>query len=370
MRWASITATMQLSGAASATVLTIKILRSRSPAKIVQRWIVAQGRMRPSRRLRRHSTVSCPSLNLAKLSHEPKRIARPYPMKMRASEALGMTRMPSGPGQTSCASMAATLAGTCSSVKARSAPSHGSKEHYSPLEHGPCQPWPRQEAERGSLRRLDGGVPAKRTVKRTAPFSCSCTSKLAITCPDGRPTAGEIAPHRRPAVANFIRLCPPCLRACRSSGKPFPGAFPDPPRPSPSALIAGAVDQQVQQSLGAAIRDLDGVGLLATRQSAEIRHAPVEAHQARQAPDEARRLPRRLCRSDRWRADLDHAERHLHRQAGPKGGITVGPLAATLACRRGTPATRLSYRDEALTIRVQQCPFQRYGAVSPLRRSW
>lgn len=87
----------------------------------------------------------------------------------------------------------------------------------------------------------------------------------------------------------------------------------------------GAVDQQVQRALGAPIRDVDGEGLLAARQRAEVGHCPVKADQPQQAFDEAGRLPQR------------HAEQHLHREAGLDGGIAVGLLSATSTRRRRLP---------------------------------
>src|SRR5690606_37550953 len=90
-------------------------------------------------------------------------------------------------------------------------------------------------------------------------------------------------------------------------------------------LDAGAVDQQVQRPFGATIRNVDGEGLLASAQRAEVGHRPVKADQAQQAFDEPGRLPE--C----------HAEQHLHCQASLNGSIAVCLLATTLACRRGIP---------------------------------
>lgn len=58
-------------------------------------------------------------------------------------------------------------------------------------------------------------------------------------------------------------------------------------------LDAGLVDQHVQRTLGAAIRDIDGQRLLTTRQRAEVGHHPVEANQSQQSFDEPRRLSER-----------------------------------------------------------------------------
>ena len=91
-------------------------------------------------------------------------------------------------------------------------------------------------------------------------------------------------------------------------------------------LDAGAVDQQVQRPFGATIRDVDGEGLLAAAQRAEVGHRPVKPDQAQQAFDEPRRLPE--C----------HAEQHLHGKAGLDRAIAVALPAATPACRCGLPA--------------------------------
>ena len=74
----------------------------------------------------------------------------------------------------------------------------------------------------------------------------------------------------------------PPLRAAMLAGVPFAFAL---------NLDAGAIDQQVQRTLGAAIGDVDGQGFLAARQRAEVGHRPVEANQAQQAFDEPCRLP-------------------------------------------------------------------------------
>ena len=63
------------------------------------------------------------------------------------------------------------------------------------------------------------------------------------------------------------------------------------PRAFPFDLDARAINQQVQQILGAAIGDVDGQGFLTALQRAEVGHRPVEANQAQQAFDEPGRLP-------------------------------------------------------------------------------
>lgn len=56
-------------------------------------------------------------------------------------------------------------------------------------------------------------------------------------------------------------------------------------------LDPSAVDQQVERTPGAPIRDVDGEGLLVAAQRAEVGHRPVKADQAQQAFDEPGRLP-------------------------------------------------------------------------------
>ena len=86
-----------------------------------------------------------------------------------------------------------------------------------------------------------------------------------------------------------------------------------------------AVDQQVQRTPGAPIRDVDGQGLLAAGQRAEVRHRPVQVDQAKQALDKPGCLPER------------HAEQHLQGEAGLDRGIAVGVLSATPTGRRCLP---------------------------------
>jgi hypothetical protein len=109
-------------------------------------------------------------------------------------------------------------------------------------------------------------------------------------------------------------------------------------------LDAGAVDQQVKRTFGAAIRDIDGQCLLAARQRAEVGHRPVEAYQPQHALDEAGCLPER------------HANQHHDRPASLNGSIAIGLLATRLACRRGIPANTLDSPDESFMRFVQQSP--------------
>ena len=82
----------------------------------------------------------------------------------------------------------------------------------------------------------------------------------------------------------------------------------------------------MQRALRPTVGDVDGQGLLAARQGAEVGHRPVEPNQPQQAFDEACRLPKR------------HAEQNLHRKARLDCRIAVRLLSATPACRRGIPA--------------------------------
>ena len=69
----------------------------------------------------------------------------------------------------------------------------------------------------------------------------------------------------------YVNLAPQAaFRATMLAGVPFAFAF---------RLDAGAVDQQVQRPLGAAVGNGHHQGLLAPAQRAEIRHRPVEADQ-------------------------------------------------------------------------------------------
>ena len=86
-----------------------------------------------------------------------------------------------------------------------------------------------------------------------------------------------------------------------------------------------AVDQQMQRTLRPPMRDVHGKGLLTTAERAEVRHVPVQADQAKQALDEASRLPKR------------HAEKDLHRQAGLQGSAAVDGLPTPLAGRLRRP---------------------------------
>ena len=133
------------------------------------------------------------------------------------------------------------------------------------------------------------------------------------------------------------RFAPPCLRLRRANSPPdclltllSPLAF-------PLDLDPGAVDQEMQRTLRRPMLDVHGKGLLTTAERAEVRHIPVQADQGKQALDETRRLPRRHCRLDQWRSNVDHAEKDIHRQAGLDCGVAVDGLSPTLAGRLGRP---------------------------------
>lgn len=63
-------------------------------------------------------------------------------------------------------------------------------------------------------------------------------------------------------------------------------------------LEPGAVDEQVQGAIGAAIGDLDYERLLPSAQSRVVRHSPVQARQRQQAGHHAGRLPQRQLEQD------------------------------------------------------------------------
>ncbi len=85
------------------------------------------------------------------------------------------------------------------------------------------------------------------------------------------------------------------------------------------------------------MRDVDLQGLLPTRQRPEAGHNPVQVDAAEQAFPEPCRLPRRHCRLDQWRDNVDHAGQHPHRPAGLDGCVTVIGRPTPLAGRRGLP---------------------------------
>ena len=74
------------------------------------------------------------------------------------------------------------------------------------------------------------------------------------------------------------------------------------------------------------MREVHDKGLLATAERAEVRYVPVQAHQAKQALEEASRRPQ--CQ----------AEQNLHRQAGHDCRIAVDGLSPTLARRLCRPS--------------------------------
>ena len=109
----------------------------------------------------------------------------------------------------------------------------------------------------------------------------------------------------------------------------------------------------MERALRPTVGDVDGQGLLTAGQRAEVRHRPVEANQPQQALDKTGRLPGR------------HAEQNLCRQARLDGGVTVGLLAATPACRHGIPAhlgVEPTSRDIAL-----HCPAGQWIISEPRR---
>jgi len=128
------------------------------------------------------------------------------------------------------------------------------------------------------------------------------------------------------------------------------------PFPFALDLDPGAVHQQVQRTVRAAIRDVYLQGLLPSRQRAEVGHGPVHADQTQQAPDEPGGLAE--C----------NPEQHLHRQADLDGVrrendppdrflsllTAVVRLATTLAGGRGVPGHRRIEPDRQRATAVQR----------------
>lgn len=114
-----------------------------------------------------------------------------------------------------------------------------------------------------------------------------------------------------------VDLAPdPALRAAMLTGIPLAFAL---------DLDPGAIDQQVQGAVRAAVGNVHLQGLLAPRQRAEVWHGPVQADQPQQALDKPRGLPER------------HAKEDLHSEAGLDRGIAVVAPSTTLAGRRRFP---------------------------------
>jgi hypothetical protein len=98
----------------------------------------------------------------------------------------------------------------------------------------------------------------------------------------------------------------------------------------------------VQRPFGATTRNVDGEGLLAAAQRAEVGNRSVKADQAQQAFDEPGRLPQR------------HAEQHLHRMH------PISTCRRSLQQRRWVMvcscclSNRMNSRCESPTVRVVQ----------------
>ena len=138
------------------------------------------------------------------------------------------------------------------------------------------------------------------------------------------------------------RLAPPCGRAFQS--------------PSPSTMIPvlSAARQRFvfkprtgikrcSGPLRVPMRNGDGKGRLTTAGRAEVRHVPVQADQAKQALDEASRLPQR------------HAKKHLDRQAGLDCSVTAKRDVAH-ACRSASPPTPCQDRTSLAAIKDNRLP--------------
>lgn len=90
-------------------------------------------------------------------------------------------------------------------------------------------------------------------------------------------------------------------------------------------LDPGGIDQQVERSRSAPVRDGDVQCLLTAAQGAEVRDFPVQSRQTEEAFDEPSGLPE------------GHAEQHLHRQANLDRCIAELGLTPPLACRQRMP---------------------------------
>ena len=90
-------------------------------------------------------------------------------------------------------------------------------------------------------------------------------------------------------------------------------------------LDAGAVDEQVQRTLAAAIGDAHLQSSMAAAQNTEVRHHPVQADKLQQALHEPCRLSH------------GHAKEHFHRQGSLDGFIAESLLPTALARRRRPP---------------------------------
>ena len=150
--------------------------------------------------------------------------------------------------------------------------------------------------------------------------------------------------HPRCTLRQTRRLGPPCLRAFHA--------------PSPSTLIpvlsikrcSGPCDPR---------RDVHGKGLLATAQRAEVRHLPVQSDQAKQALDEARRLPRRhRARTDGASMSTMPNRTFIVRQVCT-AFVAVNRLSSTFASGRSIP-THLRVKPDR----------QRAAALQRLVVSW
>ncbi len=108
-----------------------------------------------------------------------------------------------------------------------------------------------------------------------------------------------------PRLRRPVFLCRPLAVACR--------------------LHTGAVDQEVQRTGAGTVGDVDGQGLLAAAQCAEVRHRPIQTGQFQKACHHPCRLPKR------------QSEERLQRQAGLDRGVGENGLPPALAGRRGQP---------------------------------
>ena len=120
-----------------------------------------------------------------------------------------------------------------------------------------------------------------------------------------------------------------------------------------------AVDQQLQRSLRPPMWDIHGQCRPATAERAEIRHIPVQADQARQAPDKVSRQPRR------------HSEQSLHWQADPDDSVAANSLDGSVAANRRSP-TRACRLRSPRHVRIKPDPkrseaYERLVAGGPVQ---
>jgi len=94
------------------------------------------------------------------------------------------------------------------------------------------------------------------------------------------------------------------------------------------SLDAGAIDEEVQRTLGAVIRQAHVQRFLTTAQGAEVRGHPIQPSQPQKTLNKPSRLPKR------------HPKQHFHRQTDLDCGITETLLSAAMAAWARRPCHR------------------------------